>query len=375
MKALARHRAEACWAALLLLVPAAALWGPRGSVADTNTWSTSPRGKKVFFTLLQQTVPDVVRQPGRLLPPPGAGTLCVLGPARLPDDGEWEKLRAWVSAGHLLVFAAREDDPAGDLGAFGLRLRPERVSATAEDAAKGLDIDEALPRPGKPMAWRGSAWIEGARSDAWVGARFRGLPVIVAQPVGRGMVVAIASDEIFDNVSMLDPGRALLAYRLLERVRPPGALVFDESLNESGPPRVVGLLLGAPLRALTFQLVALALVFGWMGARRFGPRVTAEPEARRFMTEHAQALGHLCHEAGAGPSLVSSYLEYFRRDLGLRPGAQGEKLSRAAGKHAAAAKSALAEATRIAAFGRGSNQEAAAAVGELARVKQRIRQL
>jgi hypothetical protein len=186
----------------------------------------------------------------------------------------------------------------------------------------------------------------------------------------------VASDELFDNASMVQPERALVALRLMEYVRTPGAVAFDESLNTSGRPKVVGLMFDPTFRPLTLQLLAVALLFGWAGARRFGPRETAEPVGRRYMTEHAGAFGQLCFKARVGAGLVASYLEYFRREMGLvhrkDDGNALALLAQRARTDVKAVTRAVRLAESAAAAPRASNAQVAAAVAGLAQIRQKV---
>jgi hypothetical protein len=97
---------------------------------------------------------------------------------------------------------------------------------------------------------------------------------------------------------------------------------------------VVGVLLEGPLRLPTLQLLIVALLFGWMVSRRFGPLVRKGRSARRSLVEHAEALGSLHYKVQTGASLLSSYLEYFSRELGLayRTGPKGRVLEDVRGR-------------------------------------------
>ena len=136
-------------------------------------------------------------------------------------------------------------------------------------------------------------------------------------------IVVVASDYIFTNRSLTADNNGLLAFRILEAAAPLGPVYFDESMNAAGAPQVVGILLEEPFRLMTLQLLMVTFLFGWMASRRFGPLRTSEATARRSLVEHAEALGNLHFKVGSGSSLVTSYLEFFRRELGLRRAAGG----------------------------------------------------
>jgi hypothetical protein len=138
--------------------------------------------------------------------------------------------------------------------------------------------------------------------------------------VGSGSVIVVASDFVFTNRSLTVVENGVLAFRILELAEPRGTIYFDEHMNAAGAPKVVGLLLEEPFRFLTLQLLVVTLFFGWMVSGRFGPLRSTSTPARRSLVEHAQALGSLHFRVGTGGRLVASYLEFFRRPLGLQYG-------------------------------------------------------
>src|SRR5262249_61303626 len=132
---------------------------------------------------------------------------------------------------HPRVGAASPDDRAVPLTPLGLRVRAGRDAAGREGGAHAV-VDEALVAgPAAPLPWTTSAVVEGARTDAWVPLRVHGRPVAVVQKEGGGTLAVLASDELFDNASLLDPDRALVAFRLIEHVRANAKLAFAHSLN------------------------------------------------------------------------------------------------------------------------------------------------
>jgi uncharacterized protein DUF4350 len=373
LKRLAPYHRELVWALLLLSVVVVAPFFP-APVADpgSDTWSVRPGGKKVLWALARRIFGDVRRQTGGLPPTETAATLCILGPARHPDAAEWQKLYTWVAAGNTLVFAARRDDPAVSLGPFGLRIRP------GEDTGASLVLDEALmPAPGAPIEWESGAWIDGGQPGAWVPIRSGSRPVAVFQKVGQGLLVAVASDELFENAWIVNRERGLVAIRLLEKARrSAGAVFMDESLTASGPPRVFGLLLSPFVRPVTLQVLAVFLLFGWSGSRGFGALVGAERPPRRQITEHARALGRLHQLTATGGTLVAAYLEYVRHEVKMGRRAAGnvdpaELLSRRARVEIQGVRALLGRASRAARESSLRGDEAAAAIRSLAEIRTR----
>jgi hypothetical protein len=331
----------------------------------TDSFGSDRSGKKVFFDLASKLLPDVKRSTGSLVPEdPDADVLVLLGPARYPDRAQWQTLHDWVSKGRALVFAAKWQDPAVELEPFGIEVVPAFGEPTEEEAAEPTE-EPAAPALETDLVegdidWRSSGQIRATDPKATIVVSAGGYPQVVWQPVGDGIIIVVASDFIFSNLSVVEPANAVLAFRILEQGSPAGPVYFDEGLNRAGAPKVVGVLLEGPLRLPTLQLLLVTVLFGWMVSRRFGPLVWRGRSERRSLVEHAEALGSLHYKVQTGSILLGSYLEYFGRELGLayRTGPRGRELMdvRGRGKDASetisravrAAKSRTLDRTRVA---------------------------
>ena len=323
----------------------------------TDSFGADRSGKKVFFDLASRLLPDVKRSTGPLVPEDSdADVLVLLGPARYPDRAQWQTLHDWVSEGRALVFAAKWQDPAVELEPFGIEIVPaleeggEEVEEPSEEAAApGIETD-LVDLTRDSVDWRSSGQIRYTDPKGTIVVSAGGYPQVIWQPVGEGIIIVAASDFIFSNLSVIEPANALLAFRILEQGTPAGPVYFDEGLNQAGAPKVVGVLLEGPLRLPTLQLLIVALLFGWMVSRRFGPLVKKGRSERRSLVEHAEALGSLHYRVQTGASLLGPYLEYFGRELGLayRTGPKGRVLEvvRGPGKDAKEAKDTIARAIR-----------------------------
>jgi hypothetical protein len=298
----------------------------------TDSFAVSRGGKKVFFDLASRLLPDVRRSSGALIPDDAeADVLVLLGPARYPDRSQWQTLHGWISEGRALIFAAKWEDPAVNLEPFGIEVVPAHAAADDEEeddapAEEPAGLESELAE--EPFEWRSDGAVRytdpNARVLVWVG----GVPQVVWQPVGSGVIVVAASDFVFSNLSLIEPANAVAAFRILEQGAPAGPVYFDEAMNEAGAPEVVGILFDDPLRLPTLQLLLVTLLFAWMASRRFGPLARTAREERRSLVEHAEALGSLHYKVKTGAALLGSYLEYFLRELGLayRVGPRGRTL-------------------------------------------------
>jgi hypothetical protein len=307
----------------------------------TDSFGSDRSGKKVFFDLVSRLLPDVRRSAGSLVPEDSdTDVLLLLGPARYPDRAQWQTLHDWVSEGRALVFAAKWQDPAVELEPFGIEIVPaleeggEEVEEPSEEAAApGIETD-LVDLTRDSVDWRSSGQIRYTDPKGTIVVSAGGYPQVIWQPVGDGIIIVVASDFIFSNLSVIEPANALLAFRILEQGTPAGPVYFDEGLNQAGAPKVVGVLLEGPLRLPTLQLLIVTLLFGWMVSRRFGPLVKKGRSERRSLVEHAEALGSLHYRVKTGSSLLGSYLEYFSRELGLtyRTGPKGRVIEDVRGR-------------------------------------------
>lgn len=310
----------------LLLVAVNILPVPQ-SAGQGDSFAEDAGGKRAYFLLCSGLLSDVRRSADALLPDDeDAKVLMMLGPARYPDRAQWQTLHDWVSQGHALVFAARWEDPAVSLEPFGIEVVPFSSAEPADpdpDEPEPESESEPMPRIAtildytEDIDWRSAGHVRGSSAEATVLLSWDGMPQIVWQQVGDGILVVASSDFIFTNRSLTLERNGLLAFRVLETAAPEGPVYFDESLNEAGAPKVVGILLEPPFRLQTLQLLLVVTLYMWAASRRFGPVLTEEQAARRSLVEHAEALGSLHFRVGTAAALLSSYLEFFRKELGL----------------------------------------------------------
>jgi len=313
-----RGMTDALWGAafIALLLLGYGLVPTPGVRAPFDSFSEDAAGKKAFYLVAEELLTEVRRSSDSLIPDDeNADTLVMLGPARYPDRAQWQTLYDWVSQGRALVFAARRQDPAVELEPFGIEIVPKTTPSDSD--AFDTELVEGT------FEWRSQGRVQTGAADATVELSEHGSPQVVWRPIGDGAIVVVASDYIFTNRSLTTDHHGLLAFRILETAAPLGPVYFDETMNAAGAPRAVGILLEEPFRLMTLQLLIITLLFGWMASRRFGPLTTSKAAARRSLVEHAEALGNLHFKVGSGANLVASYLEFFRRKLGLRHGAAG----------------------------------------------------
>lgn len=345
------------------------IWFPRLDSSEINdTWNVDFGGRNAFYQFAQRRWPEVSRnllpltRSATTLPP--EGTLCILGPVRPPNDAEWSDIIQWVSRGGRVLYAPPWKDPAIEIPFLGVRVvslepitgtggvtlgsspppvappnpdsdgnRPNSTPAPADGPANSETENSPVPVP--PAAvfsltaipWQSQAHITGAEPSTVLLRNAQGVQG-VEMVHGLGRVVVLASDHLFSNRSLDSdqaPRAGILAVKLLQRLATSDSpLTFDESLNTTGQPRVVGLLLNHWLRPLTLQAVTLLLLFGWAGSLRFGSPVPPRKPPRHSLVEHTDALGNLYWRSGNGLVPLQAYLERLLAELRL--GREAERL-------------------------------------------------
>lgn len=316
------------WLAGLALLLSLHFWFPPiTSGPPQDTYSARAEGKKAFYRLAQRRFWGVARNTQsfdafvRKLDEnyETEAVLCLLGPARYPTPREWETLLDWVQSGGRLILAARAED--GELALEELNIQIAPLADAAADAGdeSGPDqspssvtttlLDEA------DLEWNSNQAVLGGTTTL---VSSRGTQQAVRQTYGNGQIVIVATDDIFSNASLGVGDNSVLAFRLLEAAGAIDTVYFDESLNASGTPKVVGLLLEPFLRPVTVQLLVALWVFGWWRSRRFGPLLPRSVTARRNIVDHTDTVGILHYKARGGAVAVRSYLQQLVMELRLK---------------------------------------------------------
>lgn len=374
-----RNRAASDWlwmAALLLLVLLHFWSPPLGRGVSHDSYSISAQGKKAFYYLAREhswrTVARNTESLAQLvssLEPPE--TLCILGPARPPTSGEWRLILDWVAEGGQLVYAAR---PAGEAARTIEPLDIEFAPLDTEDEDSAIVATDLLA--GGDLLWQTDQEIVDPEGDVLV--TYDGTVQAVARDYGEGRVVIVATDFIFSNLSLAHGDNGVLAFRLLEEAGDPFWVHFDESLNMTGVPKVVGLLLDPLFRPLTVQLLLLLTVFGWWGSRRFGPLLPRAVRARHNIVDHTDTMGTLYWKSGDGAGVLRLYYRQFISELRLRHHKGREErvlepIARRMGLEVRDVRKTLREATKTARDPSADRRAAADHIRRLAVIRQAAR--
>jgi Domain of unknown function (DUF4350) len=344
VKPLGRFTIDALWLAAILVVGSMQFWFPnvRPGISH-DSYSTEADGKKAFYLLMRQEAEkrgihvargfqpldqQVAGSPARNMPsrlnlkePPA---LCLLGPERYPRLDEWNAILKWVQAGGSLVVAARDDHPKLTLKPLNIAVKPlsELDEAHEEEDDSGL-VRTTLVDEGN-LYWETSGWIDAPQAQPLV--QFGGTVQAVVQEHGYGRVIVVATDFPFSNQSLAWQDNSVLAFALLlarpsNPIQPQprtARIVLDESLNATGIPQVIGVLLDPRLRPLTIQLATLGLVFAWWKSRRFGPLLPPAVPPRRNIVDHTDALGVHAYRTKDAAGMLRAYLHQLRMELKLQ---------------------------------------------------------
>lgn len=315
------YRSDLTWLGLIIAA-IAAHWLLPDFQADvpTNSFRTGPRGKKAFYLLadrleyaVSRNFQSLVALTRRYEGYESDVVLLILGPARVPAEVEWQALAEFVEAGGALLFAAPVDKPVFDAGPFNVGSKELEKPLDADGEAP-IQVD--LGELEGTFSWQARAELLAPEATQVVVAD--GSVQAVVQERGAGVAVFVAADRPFDNSTLTWPDNAVLAFRLLEASGYRSEAVFDESLNTSGTPKVVALLLDQPLRSFTLHLFVLLAAFGWWRSRRFGPLLPASIGTRSDIVAHADAVGMLHYKTRDGRAALRYYLHQLRTELKLR---------------------------------------------------------
>jgi hypothetical protein len=293
------------------ILAAALLVGPRGvDGPPLDPRSTGPAGTKALVDTLAALGADVRVLPGT--PGPEIRTALLL--SDLLEEPERARLRAWVDGGGVLVVADPRSELTPDLaGDTAVGFVSATIAKRCELPAL-RDVERiAAPGGGVYELVRGAPPRETAcfpRNDgAW----------LVAEPIGRGMIVALGGPGALLNEHLAKADNALLAVALLAPdgrgpvavLPPPGPGEGEATLGELLDPRV---------RVALWQLGGAFLVVAAWRARRLGRPVLETAPVRIPAAELVVAVGNLLQQARGRSRAAALLRGSLRRALAERAG-------------------------------------------------------
>jgi len=277
-----------------------------------DTYSATAEGQRAFYRLVSEYAywtDRNTRSLARVLPNDEVEpTLCILGPERWPTAPEWDAILDWVDSGGQLLFACGGSDEQ-IIPRIGLRYVPRTEPGPPDDS---------LPPQTDLIASRTIAWWTDGRLVApnqTTLVEYDDTTQAVAGRLGHGRYVISASALVFSNQLLTYGDNAVLAYRLLEQTGDVDGVTFDESLNATGAPKAVGLLLDRELRPLTLQLLLVLVGYAWWNGRRFGPVVRPSVTARHDIVVHTDTVGAAYWRSRDCGRAVQAVLTLLRSEL------------------------------------------------------------
>ena len=196
--------------------------------------------------------------------------------------------RRFLEEGGVIVTALDPERRAFLIDELGL-LEVESVDRSHDPQAS--DHQGLVTRVGETLEvrWAGRRWLDLAddRGQVLIADGTDGSPVVVALAIGRGRLVLLPDDHLFDNGNLGAADNGLFLTRIFETLDPLREVYFDEyALGDWTPKTPLELALDTGPRALSLHLVLLLALgvwsLAWVAAfpRDPEPRAQASPSAR-----------------------------------------------------------------------------------------------
>ncbi len=256
--------------------------------------------------------------------------------------------RRFVAAGGTLVLAAGPG--VGALLAEHLGIEGVRALAAPDESDMREIVIPWSDAQALSLEWPAADPLSELARAEGLEACFEdesGRVLALALPLEQGRVVLLAWDGFLDNERLAEADAATLLVRLVERLAPGGAILFDESVFGGWQPRsALEVAFGSQLGVLSVQLLLLLTCFAWRhtGVREFPrdppPRAALTPLAR------ARAIASLHLRARRPDQLARVLIAEVLRDIarGLHSAPHGS-VAGAGDAAAEAAQEALARET------------------------------
>lgn len=238
-----------------------------------------------------------------------------------------EALAAWVRRGGHLVWLA---DSASAGLAMATSARLVRLHSTGSDPLRLPPVVETAARGDRAIPLLPSALTNGVRAIDGVGKLripFDADPAIVpvladrfgivagTYRLGKGSVIVVTDESVFDNGRLARADNARFAYNIAAAGVAPGRLVaFDEWSHGYQGGDTWWSILPRPFHVAVILVALAALV--WLGnaALRFGPPVPLPPGDERTSQEYVRSMASLLQRGGAGRIAVRNLARLILHD-------------------------------------------------------------
>lgn len=201
-------------------------------------------------------------------------------------------LRAWMEAGGTLVVVG-EGAPSF--------AETSRTLATTTEVRTPTIQDHAIIRTPEGLTQR-----LGCTVAAYAGQT----PFALVCPEGRGVLLAMATDDLVANAGFVRGHNAKVSVALFATLAPTKLLVAGPADGALPPDSPVASLLRAGLGPGLLHGLATALMLFWAIGMRLARPKPADPPARRAFTEHVEATGALHARRGTAKHALASYVRF-----------------------------------------------------------------
>ena len=256
------------------------------------------------------------------IPTPESDTppIVIVDTERVPlDEDASAHLFRWTEAGGILVLFGSPGAWPKELGARSkIASTRDLVLRAKVDLGYDDDDDDTKPRwwsPPKKMVVRG-ARVAHARALDWSPSNsdviaYLGDDTYAARKLsGKGLIIAVASDDLFTNVGVLPKHNATVLVALIRiasvdltnevRIARP-----EDGISPPSSPCAVLQAVGLG-KGSWHAIIAAIVLFLAYGIRQARPRPTSAP-LRRAYAEHVEATGALYGRAKATPLALAAY--------------------------------------------------------------------
>lgn len=244
---------------------------------------------------------------------PVGGELFLFSPTEAFTNLEADRVRDWVAAGGVLVYAAET----------GLQPLDETLGLRRADAFGGEAQAASSQIPGvQRVAGNFDSTFVPAAGQAVLLTATGGAAVALSYSIGSGTVVALSDAGALSNGDLEAADNAVLAAGLID-LAPAGATVlFDEYHHgaQSGGSAASALYAFPWGRALVWAVLVL-FVGTWLRGRVVGAPEPIDEIAPPTIEEHMRAVGQLLRRTSARRPALDLLLAATRRAIARRTGA------------------------------------------------------
>jgi len=251
------------------------------------------------------------------------------------DDETRAHLLEWVDAGGSLVLAGAPEAWPDELGATAgvstgpctvnarrllARTRPSTLSDDDDPGANARTREStavyALAIEHGELGTRAAlAWPKSSERVAWFDDQASYAAVM---PLGKGLVLGIASDELMTNAGLARPGNAAAAIAILSNADRLELKIARPEHGLAPPTTPLTAMSRAGLGLGMIHALAAALVLFLAAGIRMARATPAAPPVRRAFVEHVEAMGALYARTNNAEHALAAYARFAGERLRAR---------------------------------------------------------